>query len=270
MILLLIGAVWLDQQLEATFPGLILLGIGVLLAGLVAIELRDILDACEIKTSAVVLFLSALLGMLAFAWVPIADSAESGAVAMALAALMVMLGSGLWHLRKRTPAGAVRAMAGPLLVFVYLGLSLGFILALRQHRSAWVVFGVLGITKACDIGAYTAGSLFGRHKLIPWLSPGKTWEGLFGGVAVSALLGMVGVIAADSLALVWWQGLLIGAAFGGIGQVSDLLASLLKRDAGIKDSGSVVPGFGGVIDVIDSLVLIGPVAYLLLRTPVGG
>jgi phosphatidate cytidylyltransferase len=128
---------------------------------------------------------------------------------------------------------------------------------------------VLVTTKSCDIGAYFTGRAIGRHKLIQWLSPGKTWEGFFGGVLFAGVVGgigawvlsEVGVNSPSSIAI----GTLAGLAFGVVGQAGDLIASLFKRDAGIKDAGHVLPGFGGVLDVLDSLLLALPVAYWILK-----
>jgi phosphatidate cytidylyltransferase len=109
----------------------------------------------------------------------------------------------------------------------------------------------------------------GKRKLIPWLSPGKTWEGLIGGLVVSSAVGAAGVWAASEagvalgprLDLAEWQGAAIGFVFGLVGQCGDLFASLLKRDAGIKDASSRLPGFGGILDVIDSPIVVAPVAW---------
>ena len=106
----------------------------------------------------------------------------------------------------------------------------------------------------------------GRRKLIPWLSPGKTWEGLFFGLLTAAAIGALLATQMDvrrGYSLPWWKGALFGAIIGGIGQAGDLLESLMKRDAEVKDSGSLIPGFGGVLDVIDSPLLAAPFAYLL-------
>ncbi|MBZ0170745.1 MAG: phosphatidate cytidylyltransferase, partial [Phycisphaerales bacterium] len=98
--------------------------------------------------------------------------------------------------------------------------------------------------------------------------PGKTWEGLLGAVVFAAVLGAAGAVllrwagVAEAPDWVWGAGL--GALFACIGQAGDLVASVLKRDAGVKDAGGTVPGFGGVLDVIDSLLLAPPVAYWLL------
>jgi phosphatidate cytidylyltransferase len=115
--------------------------------------------------------------------------------------------------------------------------------------------------KFTDIGAYFTGKSIGRHKLIAWLSPGKTWEGLIGGLLVAALVGAA--CAPFLVEVEWWQGLIFGAIFGFVGQCGDLLESLMKRDAEVKDSGNTIPGFGGVLDVIDSPLVTAPVAYLL-------
>jgi len=163
----------------------------------------------------------------------------------------------------------VGAAGGTLLAYVYLGLMLGFIVAIRREHSGWLLLWVLVATKSCDIGAYFAGRAFGRHKLIVWLSPGKTWEGLAGGVAVSSLVGGLGVYALraiDPETLIGPAfGALAGCVFGLVGQMGDLIASLFKRDAGIKDAGAVLPGFGGVLDVLDSPLLVLPVAYWLIK-----
>ena len=123
---------------------------------------------------------------------------------------------------------------------------------------------VILVTKSCDIGAYFTGMSIGRHKLIAWLSPGKTWEGLVGGMVVAALAGAFLLRPLLSIEISLPYALLTGALLGLAGQAGDLIASMLKRDAQVKDSGSALPGFGGVIDVIDSPLLAGPVAYWLL------
>ena len=112
------------------------------------------------------------------------------------------------------------------------------------------------------MGAYGVGRWLGKHKLIVWLSPGKTWEGFVGGLAAAAFIGML--LSHFSPEFAWWEGLLAGVVLGAAGQMGDLLESLLKRDAGVKDSG-LVPGFGGVLDMLDSAVLAAPLAYWMLK-----
>lgn len=173
------------------------------------------------------------------------------------------------HARDATIQGVAAASGGTLLALVVLGVMPGFYLALRDSQSAWVVLGALLTAKSCDIGAYFVGRAVGRHKLIPWLSPGKTWEGVFGGVVVGAGVGaglaLLGAALAPTDPISPWLGAVAGALFAIVGLGGDLGESLLKRAASAKDSGCSLPGMGGVLDVIDSAVAVAPVAWLLLR-----
>jgi phosphatidate cytidylyltransferase len=131
------------------------------------------------------------------------------------------------------------------------------------------MLGAVLLVKSSDIGAYAVGMTLGRHKLIPWLSPGKTREGLAGGIATAALVG-AGLAAAtpsgESIAAIpIWLGAVAGAVAAVTGQIGDLAESLLKRDAGVKDSGRMLPGMGGILDVVDSLLFAGPALYWLFR-----
>ncbi|MGN6369627.1 MAG: phosphatidate cytidylyltransferase [Phycisphaerae bacterium] len=165
------------------------------------------------------------------------------------------------HSRHHRVEGAMANAGGTLLAIVYLGVLPGFFLPICMTHSAWMLLAIVCIVKSADIGAYATGHAIGKHKLIPWLSPGKTIEGFFGGLAFSGAVG-----AAFSLLFFfsWPQGLIAGILLGAVGQLGDLLESLLKRDAGVKDSGTV-PGFGGVLDILDSPLLAAPVAYWLLK-----
>ena len=167
---------------------------------------------------------------------------------------------------------AIVQMAGTVLATLYLGGLAWFLMALRVkgaphvRGSTLLILMVLLCVKFTDIGAYFGGRALGRHKLIPWLSPGKTWEGLFFGLLTAAAVGALLARWMDlrrGYELPWWKGAIFGGVIGGIGQLGDLLESLMKRDAEVKDSGSLIPGFGGVLDVIDSPLLAAPFAYLL-------
>jgi len=176
---------------------------------------------------------------------------------------------------------AITTMAGTVLSTLYLGGLGWFLLALRVKHSAplsrhdfhgttAIILDILLMVKFTDIGAYFGGKALGRRKLIPWLSPGKTWEGLAFGLLTAGLVGMAFTPAIEH-ANVWRSNLarelvrnfIFGALIGGIGQLGDLLESLMKRDAEVKDSGKLIPGFGGILDVIDSPLLAAPFAYLL-------
>lgn len=126
---------------------------------------------------------------------------------------------------------------------------------------------ILAVTKSGDVGALLIGSLFGRHPLSPKVSPNKTIEGTLGGICVSSLvaLALQSFLPAE-INFPWWQIALMGAFFGSLGQLGDLSESLIKRDCGVKDSGKLMPGLGGVLDMIDSLLFSAPAFYLYMSS----
>jgi phosphatidate cytidylyltransferase len=167
-------------------------------------------------------------------------------------------------------------VGGTLLIVLYLGGLAHFLTRLRMEVGgpAGVALVLLSVTvvKLTDTGAYFTGRLLGRHKLIEWLSPKKTWEGLVGGVLVAVgaavalgeALHFAGVVRFESpfagrLALLLGFGVLMAV----LSVAGDLCASLLKRDAAVKDSGDTLPGLGGVVDVLDSPLLAAPAAWLI-------
>ncbi|MEN0021134.1 MAG: phosphatidate cytidylyltransferase, partial [Planctomycetota bacterium] len=164
--------------------------------------------------------------------------------------------------------GTIATAGSALLIFAYPGLAMGCFLAIRHEHSAWILLWIFATTKSSDIGAYFTGKAIGRRKLIPWLSPGKTWEGLFGGIAFASAVGALGAwllqANLDPQAPSPWIGLLLGAIIAVLGQLGDLAASMFKRDAGVKDSGSRIPGFGGLLDLADSTLIVGVAAYWTL------
>jgi phosphatidate cytidylyltransferase len=127
-----------------------------------------------------------------------------------------------------------------------------------SERGAWLVMFVLLATWAVDTGAYFIGKLYGSKKLAPRLSPGKTVEGSIAGF-VSAVI--IGAVTAAVIRMPQPHGLILGALIGIVGQIGDLAESALKREVGIKDFGSIVPGHGGILDRIDSLLFTGPVVF---------
>jgi phosphatidate cytidylyltransferase len=184
----------------------------------------------------------------------------------------VMLLAALRRAWGQQTSDAIHHMAGTVLATLYLGGLGWFIIALRVKQSPHftgttiTILMMLLVVKFTDIGAYFGGRAFGKHKLIPWLSPGKTWEGLFFGMLTAAAVGSACapfIHAQTSYALPWWKGAIFGAVIGAVGQLGDLLESLMKRDAEVKDSGRLVPGFGGILDIIDSPLLAAPFAYLM-------
>jgi phosphatidate cytidylyltransferase len=181
------------------------------------------------------------------------------------------------------PDGVITArLSRTMFIVVYLGVSTGYIMALRllsgPHDTEpyrWgllVLLTTIAIVKSSDSGAYIAGHALGRHKMTPLLSPGKTWEGFAGGMtaAVGAALLFLGPIADRMGCQVAHSGVewtlrvaLFSLLVALAGVVGDLAISLLKRDSGAKDSSTWMPGFGGFLDLLDSILLSAPVAYLL-------
>lgn len=268
-------------------PGLLLLLAGLVIGARAAIELARMFKATGTPASRRVVVFSALLGIVAGGFTIGSATRSAGAAifrahggaVFATAGVLVVIVAFLIHTRRQTIRGACGAVGAALTAFVYAGVTLGFLMALRTEFSAWVVAGVVMTAKTCDIGAYFTGRAIGRHKLIPWVSPGKTWEGLVGGMLTSGAVGaglaaLAGSFERSSgtsgglelVQLTPLHGFIAGALLGLTAQLGDLSASVLKRDAGIKDSGRLLPGFGGVIDVIDSLVLAGPAAFWYLMT----
>jgi phosphatidate cytidylyltransferase len=116
------------------------------------------------------------------------------------------------------------------------------------------------VVKCADIGAYAIGTLIGRHKFSPKISPLKSWEGMGGAVAAAMIVAIGFALSFDIMA--WWLAIVFGLCFAFIGQFGDLAESMIKRDAGQKDSANKVPGFGGILDIIDSPLAAAPFAYL--------
>lgn len=268
---------WLSPILlgrDAFPPGVAMFLLALAISPLASYELVNILRANGITASKRATWLATALGLVVSIAIPVDLGGALGASIVASVAAFVLVGALMFYSRKKTVEGVVAAAGGTLFAFVYLGLLFGFLLAIRREHSAWLVLTVLLLTKSCDIGAYFTGRAIGRRKLIPWLSPGKTWEGLGGGVALATGLGVLAAWLSQQTehveSFLLWQGAVVGAVLALVGQLGDLLASLLKRDAGIKDSSSVLPGFGGVLDVIDSPLLAGPAAFWLLAAFAAG
>ncbi len=143
---------------------------------------------------------------------------------------------------------------------IYLGLLGAFVLAVRIDFGPWALLMFVFVVKSADIGAYSFGSIFGKHKFSPEISPGKSWEGMAGAVATATIVAILFATSCDIM--VWWLAVIFGFCFAFIGQMGDLAESMIKRDAKQKDSASMVPGFGGILDILDSPLLAAPFAYL--------
>ncbi|HPS55116.1 MAG TPA: phosphatidate cytidylyltransferase [Sedimentisphaerales bacterium] len=156
--------------------------------------------------------------------------------------------------------GVISNCSVSLFSVIYLGGLSSFVLGIRVVFGLWPLLMFVFVVKFADIGAYTVGRIFGKHKFSPKISPGKTWEGIAGAVVASVIVAVVFAVKCDIMH--WSLAILFGGLFAFIGQFGDLAESMIKRDAQRKDSSSSVPGFGGVLDVIDSPLVAGLFAYL--------
>ena len=163
----------------------------------------------------------------------------------------------------RGPDGFLRDAAASVFTIGYLPLlgSTCTLMLADDHGGRRVLCFLIAVI-ACDTGAFALGVLFGRHRMAPRVSPGKSWEGLVGGLVVALVAGAVSVrLMLDAPV---WVGALMGVVVGAVGALGDLVESAIKRDAGIKDMSHVVPGHGGAMDRLDSIVLAAPAAWFVL------
>ncbi|WP_236654678.1 phosphatidate cytidylyltransferase [Streptacidiphilus anmyonensis] len=189
---------------------------------------------------------------------------EAAVVALALTSLAVLV----WRMTE-PPENYLRDVTAGIFTAFYVPFLATFVmLMLAADDGPQRVALFLVLTICSDTGAYAAGSRFGKHKLAPRISPGKTREGLAGGVLLCMIAGAAGMqlmITGGS----WWQGLVLGACVAVSATLGDLGESMIKRDLGIKDMGTLLPGHGGIMDRLDSLLPTAPVVWLVLVGFVG-
>lgn len=170
---------------------------------------------------------------------------------------------------------AMANIGATLLGLVYCWFFMGFVGQMRHLtvRHGWeydgleLVFGLFCVSKVSDIGGLLVGSRFGSHKLFPAVSPKKTWEGAIGGVlaSVGLMAALMAMHPAGAFAAMGYGVLLpLAGLMGVVGLVGDLVESALKRDSNVKDAGRSLPGYGGVLDILDSLTLNAPLMYFYL------
>ncbi|HXL01597.1 MAG TPA: phosphatidate cytidylyltransferase [Candidatus Atribacteria bacterium] len=169
---------------------------------------------------------------------------------------LVLIG---WGLKK--PEQIVEQVAFYLLGFLYCSLLPFFWvkMGIAYDRGSIILFALPVWTN--DIFAYLVGRKWGKHKIVPRISPGKSWEGLAGGIGMATLTGLILVTPPVSFSL--FQGLLAGFSIALVSFLGDIWESVLKRRAGVKNSGNFLPGHGGILDRFDSFFLVGPLVYLL-------
>lgn len=184
--------------------------------------------------------------------------------------ILFVLGLCLRQFFSRSNTAGILAISTTLFGLMYVPYLLNFIQKINFFIGVdghyYLLYFVL-ITKFSDTGAYLVGSLIGRHKMIPRISPGKTWEGFGGAIVVSTLasVGFVQLLKERMLAMNWIHAVILGVLLSLGAVIGDLIESLFKREAGIKDSGKFFPGIGGILDLLDSLLFNAPIMYLYLR-----
>ncbi|MBI5724126.1 MAG: phosphatidate cytidylyltransferase, partial [Planctomycetes bacterium] len=237
-------------------------------------ELYRLAHACGVRLLAASTLLGAMLIGLEPYWVNwvywktrVFDGADVLLLLMGLCILMPFIS----QIILRSTQDAMKQIGCSLLVMLYIGIGTATLLQMRIEMglASFVLF-ILAV-KFTDIGAYFTGTAIGIHKMIPWLSPKKSWEGLIGGLvlAVGLCVLMSWLSGKYNLPDKWHldgglpsiaRSVFFGLAVGLAGQFADLCESLLKRSAQAKDSGTAIPGFGGLLDVMDSIILAAPVA----------
>jgi phosphatidate cytidylyltransferase len=187
-----------------------------------------------------------------------------GPQAQVLGLVLLVLGTLAWRLSDRRRSQVVGSLGATFLVTLWVPFCASFAgLLLARQDGRWLVMAVVALTVSGDIGAYAFGRPFGRHKLAPTVSPGKSWEGVAGGLlTVLVLAATVTAPLVPSLDLV--DALLLGTVCLAAGTLGDLSESLVKRDLGVKDLGTVLPGHGGIMDRVDAMILALPAAHLVL------
>jgi phosphatidate cytidylyltransferase len=190
--------------------------------------------------------------------------------------ILFVLGLCVRQLASKSNASGITAIATTLFGLMYVPWLLNFVQKISffpfpagnpvEAGKYFLLYFVL-VTKFSDMGAYVVGSLIGRHKMIPRISPGKTWEGFGGALVVSTAASLVFVrfLGERMAGMNWIHAVVLGVLLSVTAVIGDLIESLFKREAGVKDSGHLFPGIGGILDLLDSLLFNAPIMYLYLR-----
>lgn len=187
----------------------------------------------------------------------------TGAEALVVAFLLTVGGTVVWRVLDGSGRPALRDAGASAFATAYLPFLAGFALLLLAEpdgAARVAVFVLLAV--ACDTGGYAVGVLLGRHPMAPSVSPKKTWEGLAGSVVLASVVGVVGAQVAFHAEPV--VGVILGLATVATATLGDLSESMIKRDLGLKDMGHLLPGHGGLLDRLDSLLLTAPAVWLVL------
>jgi len=221
-------------------------------------ELSKLANAKNLKIFLPITIIASILFATCWYWPQLIEISPSSYLALLLVfSLLALL---LYQYLYYGTSGILANCGANYFSVIYLGVLAAFSVALRIDFGLWALLMFVFVVKFADIGAYAVGSLLGKHKFSPKISPGKTWEGMAG--AVVAAMVVAGLFAISCDIMTWWSAIIFGFCFAFIGQFGDLAESMIKRDAEEKDSASNVPGFGGILDIVDSPLLAAPFAYL--------
>ena len=186
--------------------------------------------------------------------------------------ILFVLGLCVRQFASRSNTAGILAISTTLFGLMYVPWLLNFIQKINffpgiENGGRFYVLYFILVTKFSDTGAYAVGSLIGRHRMIPRISPGKTWEGFAGAIAVSTLASaLFAHLAGEKLTgMNWKHAIILGILLSTAAVIGDLIESLFKRETGVKDSGRYFPGIGGILDLLDSLLFNAPLMYLYLR-----
>ena len=276
IILPTLACLWLDDQRHFGRPGVWLVAIGLVLAWIASRELATLVsNEPEVRREVPPLTVLAILILSAPAFrMWDVETCELGFWGWTPLALSAVTAVAAWNGMRRFGRGPAIApqLCATLFCICFLAVPLAFVLALRlvtpDRMGLMMVASVIFVVKWSDAGAYFVGRLLGKTPLAPVLSPKKTREGLIGGglFAIAAAfgfhLGIVPLLVADVTPPSWMWLVGYAVSLTAAGLLGDLTISLLKRDAEMKDSGHMLPGLGGCLDVIDSILWAMPVGYL--------
>ncbi len=280
----LLFTLWLDERFAPWYPCWFLLaGFGMVSA---ARELNGLLAETSASTSSSSV-VGGVLAILISNWLPhLADERAQGDRLSALRydmaeplnvlawpfltfTAVLMITFIVQSIQYEKPGRTMARIAGTVLAVGYVGLLGSFTIQMRWFPGSAQGFLALAYlvatAKGADTGAYTMGRIAGRHKLWPSLSPNKTIEGAVGGLVFGVIAALIVAAIARFVLHVptfeWPIVVVFGLVVGAVAQLGDLMESMIKRDCERKDASAIVPGFGGVLDVIDSLIFAGPIAY---------
>lgn len=196
------------------------------------------------------------IGMIICAW-------TLGLEAVLAALCLTIMAASIWRILDGTGDSAMMDIMVTTFSLVYVALLASFVVfILASPHSIAAVILFIALAVANDLGGWAAGITFGKHPMAPRISPKKSWEGFAGSMLTSIAVGIGGM---TYLGAAWWWGIILAIFTTIAATTGDLVESLIKRDVGLKDMSNLLPGHGGIMDRMDSLLMVAPVVYLVLR-----